>query len=354
MLAGTRSSDSAEPAAILRHDAMVDRFVVDGVLGVGGMGVVYAARDPELGRRVALKLLREESSDRRERLAREAQALARVAHPNVCAVYDIGTHDGRLFIAMELVEGQTLGRWARAQHRPWREVVAVFAAAARGLVAAHGAGVIHRDFKPDNVLVGDDGRVRVTDFGLASWVPEATPRSSDDAVDLTRTGALLGTPRYMAPEQHAGEPADERSDQWSFAAALHEALYGQLPFAGNTASELAEAKAAGRLAPVPPGRRVPRWLERLVRRGLAVRRADRWPSMTAVVEALERRRARRHLAWAAALLGAAAVASTVVLLARPPADRGTDAARLAALAESMEAGLRIERVAPPHDMRPAR
>ena len=344
---------AAAPLEVLAHGTKVGRFVVDRVIGMGGMGVVYAALDPELDRRVALKLLREESEGRRERLAREAQALARVADPNVCAVYDIGTHDGRLFIAMELVDGQTLGQWWREARRDWRQVASVFAGAARGLAAAHGAGVIHRDFKPDNVLVGADGRVRVTDFGLAAWLPMVDPPPSP-AVEghLTQSGTVMGTPLYMAPEQHAGNPTDERSDQWSFAAVLYEALHGSLPFDGRSEVDLAEAKAAGRIRPPPPGSRVPGWLDDLVRRGLAPHPEDRWPSMVAVAKALEHGRPRRRLAWAAAALAVAAVASSSALLSRHT-DSGAEAGRLAALAERMEAELRIEHMAPPHDLRPA-
>ena len=350
---GSEPAAPTAPIAPLRSGTRVDRFVVDGVLGAGGMGVVYAAFDPELDRRVALKLLRDESPGRRERLAREAQALARAADPNVCAVYDLGSHDGRLFVAMELVDGDTLGAWLRRRHRSWREVAGVFAAAARGLAAAHGAGVIHRDFKPDNVLVGADGRVRVTDFGLATWRPAAATQPAAPAraepAELTQSGTVLGTPLYMAPEQHTGASADERSDQWSFCAALHEALCGEPPVIGRSEAELHANKLAG---PPPRLPGTPRWLDRLVRRGLAPRPGDRWPTMARIADALARRPQRRRT-WALAAFGALAAAAVAVALVARARGPDLEAARMAALAEAMEAGLRIEHVAPPHDLRPA-
>jgi TPR repeat protein/predicted Ser/Thr protein kinase len=327
-LAATSGSDGAPAPLPVVIGARIGRFVVQGLLGTGAMGVVYAARDPELDRPVALKLVREDSTARRERLAREAQALARVSHPNVCAVYDIGTHDGQLFIAMELVDGSTLARWMRERPRGVREVLPVFVAAARGLAAAHGAGVVHRDFKPDNVLLGNDGRVRVTDFGLATMsagpdahVPGGSPSPASPA--LTRAGAIVGTPFYMSPEQHAGQAADERSDQFSFAAALYEALHGRRPFAGRTLEHLAEDTREGRILPPPAGARVPGWLDRAVRRALSPRPEARFPSMGHVADLLERRRV-RGWRWAAVTVAIAAAVLLLALLAtreRDPAGR---------------------------------
>jgi len=331
-LAPSFPGDAWAPGEPLVSGLKVGRFVVDRLIGAGGMGVVYAAHDPDLDRRVALKLLREESEERRERLAREAQALARVASPNVCAVYEIGSHEGRLYIAMELIEGRTLGGWARARRRDWREIVGVYAAAARGLAAAHAAGVIHRDFKPENVLVGDSGCVRVTDFGLATWRPGAAPAISPEAaVDsgLTQSGVALGTPLYMSPEQHRGAVADERSDQFSFAAALFEALGGRPAYSGTTEAAIADEKSAGRIVPFLPAARVPRWLDRLVRRGLAPRPEDRLPSMDLFARALDRssvRRTRWLIAAAALVVAASAVAALAIGRAEtaPPLCTGSD------------------------------
>ena len=225
------------------------------VLGSGGMGVVYAAFDPELNRRVAIKLVRAElgrDEHGRARMVREAQAMARLSHPNVVSVYDVGiAGDGSLFIAIELVEGGTLSDWLRQSPRSGRDVLAMFIAAGRGLAAAHRAGLVHRDFKPENVLVGTDGRPRVTDFGLvcadsadnADSVVERTTdpepislSSSSDSLQtpLTNAGVVMGTPGYMSPEQCASLPTDARSDQFSFCAALYRALYGERPFEGST------------------------------------------------------------------------------------------------------------------------
>ena len=221
----------------------IGRYLVLNVLGRGGMGVVFEAYDPVLDRRIAVKRLRDRAasgdasaapSDGRVRLRREAQALARLAHPNVIAVHDVSEHAGAMYIAMELVRGGTLRRWQAG--RPWREVIGAYLAAGRGLAAAHAAGLVHRDFKPDNVLVGDDGRVRVTDFGLARLAREpverAAPASATGALDasLTADGAVLGTPLYMAPEQIDGGEVDARSDQYAWCLAVWEAIYGEQPF----------------------------------------------------------------------------------------------------------------------------
>ena len=300
----------------------VGRYLVLSRLGAGAMGVVFAAYDPELDRRVAVKLLRGFHSDPEAdtRLQREAQALARLNHPNVVGVHDVGSHEGRVFLAMEYVEGQTLTQWMRAKShpRPWRELVRVFAAAGQGLAAAHARELAHRDFKPDNVMLGDDGRVRVMDFGLARATNSATPRERGpaDVVDverslslrLTQTGAMLGTPAYMAAEQFAGELATERSDQFSFCVALFEALYGERPFRGDTAATLAASVTQGEIEVVTGPRRVPAWLRRVVCRGLARDPAARFDGMQPLLDALttgEQHRRRRR--WWLAGAGAVAV-----------------------------------------------
>lgn len=344
-----RCAACQEIAAALARDARavvrspaegerVGRYRVESRLGAGAMGVVYAAVDPELGRRVALKLVRAdavgERADRlRERLLREAQAMARVAHPNVITVHDVGALGDQVFLAMELVEGGTLGEWLRARPRDTGDIMRVFVQAGRGLEAAHRAGILHRDFKLDNVLVGSDGRVRVTDFGLARGLEHEPAEGGDDRAEgllsatLTRTGAALGTPAYMPPEQLAGLRTDERADVYSYSVALFEALHGERPFRASSIDELRVAIASGPVSPAPSGRRVPRWLDRVVRRGLAARPEDRWPSMTALLSVIEARprRARALAAAVGAALAVGVVASAVVTRGPPPCTGAAEA-----------------------------
>ncbi|MDC0718936.1 serine/threonine-protein kinase [Nannocystis bainbridge] len=265
-------------------------------LGEGGMGVVYAAYDDALQRKVALKLLRGAAlrlPQGRARTLREARALARLSHPNVVHVYQVGEVDDEVFVAMEFLTGPTLREWLAAAPRSWREVLAVFRQAGEGLAAAHRQGVVHRDFKPANVILGDDGRVRVVDFGLAHFGGEgealpALPAAGEPTdVLLTQTGAVLGTPAYMAAEQFAGGRGDPKTDQFSFCAALFEALYGQRPFAGADVRALAQAVAEGRPRPPKSGQEAPAWLHRVVVRGLQADPAARWPSMEALLAALQ-------------------------------------------------------------------
>jgi predicted Ser/Thr protein kinase len=282
------------------------RYRVIREVGAGGMGTVYAAHDPDLGRVVALKLLRADAPaglEYRARLGREAQAMARLAHPNVVAVHDIGTVGDQLFVAMERVEGGTLRAWMRASQRSFREIADVLCAAGRGLAAAHAAGVVHRDFKPDNVLVGTDGRVRVTDFGLARLAaaerqPEAAqPPPEDSPITLTLSGALLGTPAYMAPEALLGERVDERSDLFSFCTTFWEALYGERPYAGRNLAQLRAAVVDGALRPRPKDSGVPDAVHQALERGLCVDPSARWPSMNALLVAIEA--GARPPAWSA-------------------------------------------------------
>jgi tetratricopeptide (TPR) repeat protein len=307
------------------------------------MGVVYAAFDPELGRRVAIKLLatRGGASEGRARLLREAQAMAQVSHPNVIAVHDAGTVGDDVFIAMELRAGTTLADWLRARKRGWRELLPVFVQAGRGLEAAHKAGLVHRDFKPENVHVGDDGRVCVLDFGLARPAGDRGPPVSDSDVDrpissatrldtpLTEAGALVGTPQYMAPEQHAREATDGRTDQFGFCVALYEALYGQRPFQGATVGALARAVRDGAIEPPPKTSDVPGWLRAAVVRGLSARPDDRFPSMTELLAVIDRDAKRRRGTLVAAAGGVALVAAVALVLltrregaAAPPVCRG--------------------------------
>jgi tetratricopeptide (TPR) repeat protein/predicted Ser/Thr protein kinase len=328
--ADATADGSDEPEPTIGPGTVIGRYVVLSLLGRGGMGVVVAAYDPELDRKVALKLLRPRggsASAARTRLQREAQALAKLDHPNVVGVHDVGVHHEQLFVAMEFVDGRTLGDWLPGdgqKPRPWREVVRVFVEAGLGLAAAHEAGLVHRDFKPDNVMIGDDGRVRVMDFGLArSESSDERPiepthvTSTSATIDrLTQTGALLGTPAYMSLEQFEGGTIDARSDQFSFCVALYEGLYGQRPFPGRTVAQIAAAVERGEIEPRASA--VPSWLRRAVVRGLARSPEQRWPTMRALLSALTDDPAvrRRKVLAIAGLLGllAAAVAGVVVLV----------------------------------------
>lgn len=286
------------------------------------MSVVFQGFDPDLDRNVALKLLQSDrmagsTPESTARLAREARAMAKVSHPHVVPVYDVGLHAEDVYIAMELVEGQTLKSWLGETARPWNEIVSMFMQAGRGLAAAHDAGLVHRDFKPENVLVGDDGRARVVDFGLAR--PSPINEENDDVIpgntlldepgpgetasdmlldadvsvtqgesdtDVTTTGLITGTPAYMSPEQHMAQPATVLSDQFSFAVSMWEGLYLQRPFAGKTAFAVADAIIEGRISSAPNRTRVPRWIRNILQRGLATDARDRYPSMKALLAAI--------------------------------------------------------------------
>jgi len=286
--------------ASLGRGTRLGRYAIVDRIGSGGMGDVYSAHDSELDRKVAIKLVRPEtvaddSSTGRARLLREAQAMARLSHPNVVAVYDMGTFSGQVFIAMEYVVGRTLRRWLAEGSRSWREVVGIFIEAGRGLAAAHSAQLLHRDFKPENVLVANDGRVRVVDFGLAratdrELLAADAPRPSADgtgsgelALELTRAGMMVGTPAYMAPEAWQGQAVDSRSDQFSFCVALYEAVHGERPFAGEDVSILMREVLAGRVKTPRFGRRVPSRLREVILRGLENKPDERYPSMDALL-----------------------------------------------------------------------
>lgn len=362
----------------------VGRYRIEGRIGAGGMGVVYRARDPELARDVAVKLMHPGTASGREgktaraRLVREARAMARLAHPNVIHVYDVGAVEDGVFIAMELVEGQSLAAWREAAPRSWREVLAVCLDAGRGLAAAHAAGIVHRDFKPENVLVGADGRARVGDFGLAGGAVPATgaygitgdleltddastsptlddlagkaaleslaaAEASDSALDddgiagaLTRTGMLLGTPKYMAPEQEVAGSASPLADQFSFCVALYEALYQRPPYAGDTVAQYRKHVHDNEPLGAPPETKVKAWVHALIIRGLSVDPQTRHESMTILIDRLDaalsdpspvrrRRRRRRQILWASlAGLGVVASVASIAVLAPFDTDPGTD------------------------------
>jgi serine/threonine protein kinase len=310
----SRALDPGDPTRVGRYHVLRR-------LGAGGMSVVYCGYDPDLDRQVAIKLLLSEhpahgTAEARARLQREARAMARVSHPNVVPVYDVGLHGEDVYIAMELVQGQSMRAWLGETARPWNEIVGMFMQAGRGLAAAHDAGLVHRDFKPENVLIGDDGRARVVDFGLARPTPlddrlgdvllgepDGDPEPEDTSVDMpigsdvsttygsrgeavTTTGIVTGTPAYMSPEQHLAQDATPSSDQFAFAVALWEGLYLQRPFPGKTAFAIADAVIEGRVSPTPKKTRVPKWMRNILLRGLAVEPQDRYPSMKALLAAM--------------------------------------------------------------------
>jgi tetratricopeptide (TPR) repeat protein/predicted Ser/Thr protein kinase len=325
----------------LEQGARVGRYILLKSVGHGGMGVVYAAYDPELDRKVALKLLRSDKQapaglTAREWLLREAQAMARVSHPNVIPIYDVGTFGSQVFLAMEFIQGRTLQEWIRQEGHSWRDTLRVFLQAGEGLVAAHRVGLVHRDFKPANVLLSHTGRVYVLDFGLAllaetagqeeasrSGEVLASPERGGELVLALQAGLAMGTPQYMPPEQYLDHRVDARADQFSFCASLYWALFRQRPFEPRQMARAASEASRGApssteawrrlphesaIEPPPAQVRVPAWVRRAVLRGMAVHPDDRFPSMEALLEALsqQRRRARGSRALAAVgLLGVA-------------------------------------------------
>ncbi len=390
--------DGLAESSGLRPGAVLGRYVLLEEVGSGGMGVVMAAYDRELDRRVALKLLRPDlSRSGAARMRREAQALAKLQHPSVVSVFEVGTIEGQLFIAMEYIEGLTFDAWAAGHRGEWRKIVEVAIRAGRGVAAAHAVGLVHRDIKPSNILVGQDGRVCVADFGIAtasgrtvdSELAEVelpvgrAPRSHDaaapprgaaalggvtrtlhdceisgtdeaarerprshaqfeaaldeldaaassaaasnsawaDAIDgLTEAGAVVGTPAYMAPEQHRGELVDARTDQFAFCVALYRVLYDDTPFGGEDLDTLRAAVAAGKVKPAPVGAVVPASVRRVLLRGLATQAERRWPSMTALLDALARTLSRRRQ-WFA-MVAAASVTSAVLIAMLPEPNAG--------------------------------
>jgi tetratricopeptide (TPR) repeat protein len=318
---GASAPARADAPALPAAGATIGRYVVTRLLGSGGMGVVYACWDPQLARQVAVKLLRPNASvsaeQLRARLMHEAQAMARLSHANVVHVHEVGSAGEQVFVVMELVDGITLSEWLRRHPRRWRTIVRMFVAAGTGLEAAHRAGVVHRDFKPDNVLIDNEGRVRVSDFGLAR-VDRGGPGdlalnpslADDEQVTVTYSGVLAGTPAYMAPEQMRARQTDARSDVFSFCVALWEALYGERPFAGRTLRELYEAIVAGKTRPPGKGAGVPSWLHQALLRGLRADPEQRGPSLAELLRTLDKDRYRT-----ARLVALAAGACVAVALA---------------------------------------
>ncbi len=332
------------PASAFAAGDKIDRYVVLDKIGEGGMGVVYAAYDPGLDRRVALKFLSPETRAPdigEQRLVREAQAMARLSHPNVAVAYEVGVFCGQVYLAMEFVDGVDLRRWLADGPRTTSEILQVFHAAGSGLAAAHSAGIIHRDFKPENVLIDKQGRPRVTDFGLSrtrhavdgeeySPGPDAPSPTGDLAAPLTRPGAMLGTPSYMSPEQHRGLAADERSDQFAFCVSLHEALHGEHPFKGRDPTQLLHNVLAGKVVSDAASRALARRCRQAIARGLSPSPEDRFPSMDALLAKLAEAPGRKRRMAIAALGVLVALGAGYELTqqdsaaAAPSCDRGAE------------------------------
>jgi tRNA A-37 threonylcarbamoyl transferase component Bud32/tetratricopeptide (TPR) repeat protein len=326
-LASTEMGDQGSVAAadfeLLARGSTVGRYLVLERLGAGAMGVVYAAYDPELDRKIALKLLRPQESDgdqerRQARMVREAKAIAKVSHPNVVSIFDVGVHHGHVFMAMEHLAGGTLREWTAHQKPAWRDVIKTYVQVGHGLGAAHAERLIHRDFKPDNVLLDKNGVPKVVDFGLVRLAAAASSDSSDSGVTfnqkatatgelapelrslaagpaaLTRTGALTGTPAYMAPEQFHSRAVDGRTDQFAFCVSLYESLYGERPFAGSNIIQLVDAVTNGRVREAPKDSQVPGWVRRVLLRGLSTQPERRFQTIEQLIAALESDPARRN------------------------------------------------------------
>ena len=327
------ASGERDPAAkdqTYARGSTLARYVILERLAKGGMGEVYAAYDPDLDRKVAIKLLRSDfrgasnANEMRLRLLREAQAMARLSHPNVVTVHDVGLVGDQVFVAMEFIEGETVTQWLKLQPRSWAQVLDVYLSAGRGLAAAHAVGLTHRDFKPDNVVVGKDKRVRVMDFGLAhAQAAPSTPTPQPDPLvesgsggmkrKITPPGAIMGTPAYMAPEQFYGKPTDPRSDQFSFCVALYEGMYGERPYAGESPGAIVVEIEQARVRPPPRDSSVPTRIRKLLLRGLSGDPAQRFRAIDALLIGLSRRRSAVRRQWSA--IGAGSVVLITVIAA---------------------------------------
>jgi serine/threonine protein kinase len=295
-----------------RQPSTVGRYRLLSTIGQGAMGTVHRAHDPDLEREVAVKLVRGASTEQaRARLLREARALARFGHPNIIQVFDVGLEDGLMYVVMEYRPGVNLRRWLDQDDRDWRSVLDVFVQAGHGLKAMHAVGLGHRDFKPHNVLLSEDGVARVLDFGLAkAFESSRLPAFGSGPVDLdestatevTRQGVVLGTPAYMAPELWCKMPAEPRTDQFGYCVALYEALYGRRPFAGQDLKELGRNIVRGNMLEPPEDADVPARFWPLLRKGMSRFPKQRHASMYALVRALERARRREEVLLEAAIM----------------------------------------------------
>jgi serine/threonine protein kinase len=338
---GSPAGGAALPSVPLGRGTELGRYVVLEHLGSGGLGDVFTAWDPELDRKVALKLLKSSAYGRVDlsrlhgRLLREAQAMARLSHPNVVIVHDVGLSDSRIFIAMEFVDGHTLKDWVKEKQRPWKVIRDALLQAGEGLIAAHNAGLVHRDFKPSNVLVDHEGRVRVLDFGLARR-PTDERNSIDEAMEIsdpgtsgralidesiTQTGTVLGTPAYMAPEQYSQEMVDNLADQFAFCVTAFEAFYGQRPFQGK-GEDLVQAILQGQITWPKDQGKIPKFMRKAILRGLSVDPSQRFPSMRDLLKAMQADRRSKRTMFAAlgfsVLLSGGGGAAAYAFLQPPP------------------------------------
>lgn len=352
------------PRRLLLPGTVIDRYILVEHLGSGGLGDVYKAYDPELDRRIAVKILRSSVLKAeaklglpQDRLRREAQALAKLRHPNVVAVHDVGEFGEEAFIAMGFADGLPLHRWAQTFTPGWSRIRDVFLDAGRGLAAAHAAGLVHRDFKPENVVVGQDDSVIVLDFGLARAAsvslddPTVVRESGDSSLlhrEVTSHEVLLGTPAYIAPETFRRGDSSQASDQFAFCVSLYKILFGAYPFARDTVKEYVKAVEAGEFK--PPDSDVPRWLVRVLVRGMSGRPEARFPTMNALLHELEgdrtrRKRRRLGLLLAVPLLGVAVGAGAWLFRPEPTAEELAESDRIARAAR--EAAARGDFVYPP-------
>lgn len=293
----------------------IGRFTIQRELGRGGMGAIFAAHDDRLERDVAIKVLHHDGPDARQRLVREAKALAKLQHPNVVTIFEVGEENEDVYIVMEMVHGRTL-RDCLKDERDWQSTLALLDQAGRGLAAAHRAGLVHRDFKPDNVMVDEEGRCLVLDFGLAKPenTLEAPPSANTPLNNLTISGAVLGTPRYMAPEQFRGDPSDPSTDQFAFALVVFEALYGIEPFEGATFQELCVAVLGDKLVAPPEDSAIPQPIRHAISRALSNSQSDRFPSMDALLAALAPAPPKRKGYWLVAMAMAICIALVALLV----------------------------------------
>jgi len=335
------SASTSGGDALLAEGSHLGRFRIVRHLGRGGMGAVYEAEDIVQERRVAMKVVALLGSRGRERMLAEARALERIKHPNVVQLYDVGVDQDQVYLALELVRGCTLSQWLKKEPRGWSEIIVHFVASGRGLAEAHKAGLAHGDFKPSNVLVASDGRVLVSDFGLAQSMEMVTGEHSMTTGRITASQnasthggsdqstlpgqRIVGTPAYMAPELFRGAQKVSATDQFAFCVALYEALYDAHPFGGGSWHEVARGIGAGELK-VPRRRtEIPRHIRQAVLRGLAHVPSERWPSMQALLRQLtrppEHRISRNAVLASGAGLGLVVLAGLATTLGHDEPDR---------------------------------
>jgi serine/threonine protein kinase len=316
-------------------------FRIGEVIGRGGMGIVYSAVDERLGRKVALKVLPASLSadpERRARLLREARAASAVTHPNIATVFEVCEADGCVFIAMELVDGETLRQLVQREALPFEEATRIVREIADALGKAHATGIVHRDLKPDNVMLSRDGHIKILDFGLAKPIGSRGPRIESASIFSTAEGRILGTPSYMSPEQAKGRRTDARSDLFSLGVVFYELLSGRRPFVGNSAMEILIAidrDTPERLEGIPKA------VEQVVFRCLAKAPSERFTSAEELTDALDRALTRpasttwsRRTLLTVATLVVVAIVVGVWLFGQHPAEAEAEPSRAAASAPS--------------------